>query len=602
MSEISSQSRTKVKEAVMEAPIAWAPEDGLSAFGILSNPIMIADSDLIIRYVNDAAMNMFRLIEGDICRDLPHFRADSVINKNIDFFHKNATFQRSLISDLKKPHDGRFKIGGKTLGFRLTPVYNHARELTSYVVEWQDLSSVLEGQEQVKNLINSVQEMALKHHEGYINTRVPLENLNGEYKEVAKSVNAMVGGHIGTKRKIIECLQAFANGDFDFEMEKLSGDREFINNAIENARAAFKQTGDEIEEIASSIANGDFDREIDPSKFQGGYQKIVSALKSGIITLNESMLSIKIQVEQISSAISQVNGSASALSESSQSQATAVNEISATIEQTDQMVRSTADETRAMRTTVQKTVDYTKTGLNKIEELIVAMQSINSSSQAIANIMKSIDEIAFQTNLLALNAAVEAARAGQHGRGFAVVAQEVRNLAGRSAKAARETSDLIAIARKDVDRGVEATKSSEEAFLLIKDEIVSIEGVVGNISMATEEQSRGIQQINLAVNSLSKTGMEISTHAEELASASTEMDASTMNVRHTIDTFKLNNLNRKPVLQSGELDLLPENIKSQILAFLSGNLASLDVKKSSMKAEASNTNTVDFDKRGYSGF
>ena len=152
-----------------------------------------------------------------------------------------------------------------------------------------------------------------------------------------------------------------------------------------------------------------------------------------------------------------------------------------------------------------------------------------------------IDEIAFQTNLLALNAAVEAARAGQHGRGFAVVAAEVRNLAGRSAKAAQETSELIVGSSKRVEAGVEVSNQAREAFDEIADDIAQVTDLVGKITLASDEQARGVTYINRAIQEISDAAMTNAVRAEKLTVVANELSTSTDGVSHQIARFNLGN-------------------------------------------------------------
>jgi len=162
--------------------------------------------------------------------------------------------------------------------------------------------------------------------------------------------------------------------------------------------------------------------------------------------------------------------------------------------------------------------------------MVESMKNIKSSSADIAKIIKVIDEIAFQTNLLALNAAVEAARAGQHGRGFAVVAAEVRNLAGRSAKAAQETSELIVGSSKRVEAGVEVSNQAREAFDKIAGDISQVTDLVGKIAAASDEQARGVTYINRAIQEISDAAMTNAVRAEELTVVANELAQSNQSV------------------------------------------------------------------------
>lgn len=568
----------------------------------ISNPIMVTNKELVIRFANDAAMQMFAEIEHHIRKDFPDFSAKALVGKSVDDFHKNPAMQRNMIARLKSTHKGRLKIGGRDLDFSMTPVYvEGTEELRSIMVEWKDSTVEREGKRQIESLIRGTRFMVDEHANGMIHSRIPTDDLSEEYKAVADSVYDMVQGHISTKKKIMACMQAFADGDFDYEFEQLSGDRGFINEAIENTRDALKGSAHEIARIASDLASGKMDIDIRPDDFKGGYRDIMASMEDAVTGLNQTMVNLKEQITQVSATISQINGAAQSLSDASQSQSTAVDEISATIEETDQMVQSTSDSTDRMAEIVSRTTELTKGGLETVGELSEAMNAIKGSSDAIAKIIKSIDEIAFQTNLLALNAAVEAARAGQHGRGFAVVAQEVRDLAGRSAKAAKETSDLITTSSRDVARGVEASNASAQVFQQISDEVITIDENVVQIRASNREQASGVQQINTSASDLARTGLELSAQSQELAAAAEEMESSTQMMQSMINEFQLADIRRKTqaaALSDGfSLDGLTPELKAQLMAMLAG-------QQSGQTPAATHGAPVhaDNDPRGYKSF
>jgi methyl-accepting chemotaxis protein len=153
------------------------------------------------------------------------------------------------------------------------------------------------------------------------------------------------------------------------------------------------------------------------------------------------------------------------------------------------------------------------------------MSEMNESAEKVSRIIKTIEEIAFQTNLLALNAAVEAARAGEHGRGFAVVAEEVRNLASRSATAARDTAALIEENARRASQGMQVSQDAGRSLKDIVESSGKVAGLVGEIAAASQEQSRGIGEINSAVGQMDKVTQRVTANAEELSSASEEMSS-----------------------------------------------------------------------------
>ncbi|MFD0857489.1 methyl-accepting chemotaxis protein [Roseovarius aquimarinus] len=575
----------------------WKPVDGLEAYEALETPIIIADAELHIRFVNSAAATMFTKIESDIQKDLPHFKVSEVLGKSVDVFHKNPAHQRGMLATMREPLHTKLHAGGKTIAFSVVPIFAGGKTAVRYVVELRDATSANESKRQIQTLIERISSMATDHHEGRIHARADLEGLTEHYQEVAQNVNLMVDGHYQTKCKVIDCMQAFAEGDFDYHFEPMEGDRQFITDAIEGARSAFQDTVAEISRIARDLASGRMDREVDTSVFKGAYRKTVSSLLTAMSDLNRIIHEVREQITQLASGIVQINGSAQALSQASQSQSSAVDEISAAIEETEQTVRANSTQTSEMRALVQTTTAFATEGIGTVDDMVHAMDAIRTSSEAIAKIIKSIDEIAFQTNLLALNAAVEAARAGEHGRGFAVVAQEVRNLAGRSAKAAKETSDLIAEATKNVARGVDASSASETAFKKIHAEIGTVQQRVDLISQASEEQSKGIEQISCAATDLSKTGLEVSAQAEELAASSDQMRASTDAMRETVEKFKLAPLDKASTVPF-DLDGITPEMRAQLMALLGAQSA----PAANAPRPPAARNGIDNDPRGYSSF
>jgi methyl-accepting chemotaxis protein len=229
--------------------------------------------------------------------------------------------------------------------------------------------------------------------------------------------------------------------------------------------------------------------------------------------------------DQVVAAASQVSSSSQSLAEGSSEQAASLEETSSSLEEMSSMTKQNADnagQAKAMMRDAKRIVEKVSGHMDEMSKAIV---EITKTSEETGKIIKTIDEIAFQTNLLALNAAVEAARAGEAGAGFAVVADEVRNLALRAAEAAKNTNNLIDNTIKAVRNGNELTRMTQEAFR----ENITISGKIGQlideIATASEEQSRGIAQVNIAVMEMNKVTQSTAANAEESASASEELNA-----------------------------------------------------------------------------
>lgn len=228
---------------------------------------------------------------------------------------------------------------------------------------------------------------------------------------------------------------------------------------------------------------------------------------------------------EVINASDQIAASSTSLAEGSSEQASSVEEVSATLEQSTALINQNSDNAREASLLAQDANDAASVGNEKVQALTVSMTNISESSEKISKIIKTIDEIAFQTNLLALNAAVEAARAGEHGLGFAVVAEEVKNLAGRSALAAKETAEIIESSIEQVKAGNIITEQTNDAFSGILGHIKKTSDLISEISVSAKEQSEGMSQISSAMAQVDQVTQHNASTSEEAAAAAEELNA-----------------------------------------------------------------------------
>jgi len=238
--------------------------------------------------------------------------------------------------------------------------------------------------------------------------------------------------------------------------------------------------------------------------------------------------------EQVTAAASQVSSSSQSLAEGASEQAASLEETSSSLEEMASMTKRNAENAQKANDLAKQARAAADKGTCDMQTMNAAMDAIKVSSDDIAKIIKTIDEIAFQTNILALNAAVEAARAGEAGMGFAVVADEVRNLAQRSAQAAKETAGKIEGAITKTAQGVGISKQVAETLLEIATKARQVDELVAEVAGASREQTQGITQVNTAVGQMDKVTQSNAANAEESAAAAQELNAQAITMKDSV--------------------------------------------------------------------
>jgi len=241
--------------------------------------------------------------------------------------------------------------------------------------------------------------------------------------------------------------------------------------------------------------------------------------------------------DEVSSASSQVAAASQQLAEGTSEQAAAIQETSSTLEETSSMVHQNRENTQQAAVLAKQVLQFAVKSSSDMDNTMKAMEDLKNSSNEIGKIIRVIDDIAFQTNILSLNAAVEAARAGDAGKGFAVVAEEVRNLAQRSAQAAKDTAVIIESNISLSSGSVEGAKHIQEAFVEIDSQAKKVSELLDEISVATNEQAQGVEQINKAVSQMESVLSSNAQTAEEAAAASRTLEDQAVNVKSIVDSL-----------------------------------------------------------------
>jgi methyl-accepting chemotaxis protein len=294
----------------------------------------------------------------------------------------------------------------------------------------------------------------------------------------------------------------------------------------------------EAVEVAQRVAAGDLTA--DPQV--GGHDEI-GQLQSALKHMNDQLLRMVREIrggsDAIASASSQIAAGNHDLSSRTEQQAGALEETASSMEELNSTVTQTADNARQAAQLAATASAVAGRGGAVVAQVVDTMASIDASSKKIADIIGVIDGIAFQTNILALNAAVEAARAGEQGRGFAVVAGEVRNLAHRSAAAAKEIKDLINDSVEKVDSGARLVNEAGATMDEIVGSVQRVTDVIGEITSATEEQRAGIGQINQAISQMDQVTQQNAALVEEAAAASSAMQDEAQQLAQVVSVFRL---------------------------------------------------------------
>src|SRR5579883_640924 len=288
----------------------------------------------------------------------------------------------------------------------------------------------------------------------------------------------------------------------------------------------------------NALAEGDFTQEISDLG-DDVIGQMATALNKAIVSVRTTLEGVREVSEQLTDASGQLASASEEIATGAQQQASSLEETASTLEEITATVKQNSDSAQQARQLASGSKDVAEKGGQVVGNAVEAMGEINQSSKKIAEIITAIDEIAFQTNLLALNAAVEAARAGEQGRGFAVVAAEVRNLAQRSATAAKEIKALIQDSVKKVEAGSELVNRSGTTLTEIVTSVKRVTDIVTEIAAASREQSTGIDQVNKAVTQMDTVTQRNASQTEEMSATAQTLTEQANQLRDLVSRFKL---------------------------------------------------------------
>ena len=457
------------------------------ALDSVSSNVMVSDVDGQIIYANEAVIGMFRRGVNEIRKDLPNFDPDQVRGANVDLFHRNPGHQRQMMEAMQSTYETEIRIGGRTFKLIANPISDNEGERLGTVIEWADRTEELK----VENEVSALVEGAVK---GDFTRRVATEELDGFFKRLGTGVNTL--------------------------MEKTA-------------------TGlGEVAKVLNAIAQGDLTRQV-TGEYEGTFGELKRDTNNTADRLKELIGQIQESVDAINTAAKEIASGNTDLSQRTEEQASSLEETASSMEELTSTVKQNADNARQANQLSDTAQEVASQGGAKAKEAMAAMKAITESSEKISDIITVIDGIAFQTNILALNAAVEAARAGEQGRGFAVVAGEVRNLAQRSASAAKEIKTLINESSETIETGstqvVEAGSKMEE----IVDQVKRVSDLIAEIAAASDEQSSGIEQVNSAVTQMDEVTQQNASLVEEAAAAAESLEEQSQELARAVSVFRV---------------------------------------------------------------
>ena len=439
----------------------------------------------------------------------------------------------------------------------------------------------------VKGLISDTNALAVSAVAGNLANRADASKHRGDFKKIIEGFNGTLDAVIGPLSTAASYVDRISRGDIPKKIaEEYKGDFNELKNNLNRCIDAIGNLIADSGALAKSAVNGELDDRADLSKHQGDFKKIVNgindtldaiikpiqeavrclaelaegnlsvemsgeylgehavlknSLNATINSINEILYNVSVSVDQVNTGSRQVSDASQALSQGATESASSLEEISSSMHQINSQVERTAANSMEANNLASTAKRSAEAGSEKMGQMTQAMNDINESAMNISRIIKTIDEIAFQTNLLALNAAVEAARAGKHGKGFTVVAEEVRNLAQRSAKAAKETAEMIENSRKKAGDGTKIAAETAQSLNEMVNQIKRVGDIIGEIAAASKEEALGIHQINQGLGQVDQVTQQNTATAEESAAASEELSSQAVELKGMLEKFRLKN-------------------------------------------------------------
>ncbi len=485
----------------------------LQALDAVTTNVRIADNDGTVIYANRALRETLARDEAIIRKRVPGFSAANFVGSSVGVFYDDPQAAIDRLARLAEPTSSEIVIGERLYALTTSPVFDASGGRLGSIGVWRDRTDEAAAEREITSLVEAASK-------GDFGQRLETGERSGFFLQLASGMNALMETVSSGLSDIAHVLNAVARGDLT---EKISADH------------------------------------------QGTFAHLRDDTNTSVERLRELVLSIKSGADAIDIAAREIAAGNTDLSARTEQQASSLEETASSMEELNATVRHNADNALEARKLALESNAVAQRGGEMMGRVVGTMAEIQAFARKISDIVGVIDSIAFQTNILALNAAVEAARAGEQGRGFGVVASEVRNLAQRSAQAAREIKVLIADSVERVEDGADLVGQAGRTM----DEMVAnfdrLSGFVSDIAEASREQSAGIGQVTQAIGQMDEVTQQNAALVEQAAAAAESLEAQARSLVSSVSMFRIGGDEASAALPEGARSRpspMPSNVAS----------------------------------------
>ncbi|HHJ19674.1 MAG TPA: methyl-accepting chemotaxis protein [Gammaproteobacteria bacterium] len=449
--------------------------------------VTVSDSNNKLIFMNDACQRLLSDLSRNSGRHGAGFNVESLIGTSLPDFFPDDSLRSIYGGQLEHHKEASFSAWGRTFNLIISPVYDEQKKYQGRITQWLEVTDELQAEQEINQIVSAA-------NSGDLSQRITADNKQGFFAGLASGINELIHG---------------------------------VDQVIGDIAVAMK-----------NVADGDLTQPIQ-HQYAGTYDSVKQSVNSTIQNLEGIVSRLQQLAMDISNSASEISSQNQELSHRTSQQASDLETTAASMEEINGTVAQNADNAQEATEVSANAKKISEKGVEIVQRTINAMESISQSSSKIEEITAVIDEIAFQTNLLALNAAVEAAHAGDQGKGFAVVATEVRELASRSSDAAKEIKTLIESSVSEIRGGMVLANQAGDTLDEVANSIGNVSKIIDEIAASNQEQSLGINQINVAVTKIDQGTQENTVLAERTAEIALSLRAQASDLDNMIKGFTL---------------------------------------------------------------